>query len=672
MSREHTDVRRDFAQGLCLCREAHGRARTALHRDCAYVSRAHGRAKRLCSEIVLMPRAHNHPKIRYNPQTMYDLFKTTKLLLLTVLLIPLYSHAKIINIPNDFSTIQQGIDEATDGDEIEIEPGTYKENLTLKSNIALHGLETARTIIDAPNSSPAISINNYTNVTIQNLTFTSSTIGIQITNSTSNIIITNNVFALGTRATPNGTAIDVTDDISDVSIFFNTFYGNDIAIDRNSNLSIENNIFSDNTTDIESGLETNIHFNCFDSAKTADSNFGSSFVDNANISFADVGLKDFHLQAQADPNPDPDPDRSCIDLSNASGKTDIIDSTVADAGAYGGDNADPLPYPPQNILLTLGGTTLEPEIKVEWNDNLSYLIGGYKVFYDSDKSGPPYDGKTNTGVATENSPTDVALPLLEIEKVLKDLIVPAPTITPSVISVSPSSQTLDISWTANPNVTSYTLNYGITSVTENTETEITGTNFTITGLTNNTAYQIMVTSHSQPKFYIAVKTYDNTTTATESNFSLEKSINVGTQTDTPSSVVTSIPEEVVAFPNLPGEGCFIATAAFGYYSAPQVQILRDFRDQFLLNNPAGKIFVDWYYRNGPVAAQYLHRYPEMKPIVRALLFPLIYFAKFLLNTAIATQLLVTSLLMILIIIFMHSQIKSRIKNRRRNRNVHYS
>jgi len=545
--------------------------------------------------------------------------------------------------------IQTTIDIAVDGDEIEIEPGTYSENLTITKNVTLRGLETARTIIDAPNSSPAISISNTSDVTVQNLTFTSASIGIQVTNGTSNIFIINNVFNLGTRATPNGTAIDVTDS-SDVKINFNTFFGNTLAIDRSSNLTIENNIFSNNTTDINSGdPEAGITLNCFSSDTTTE---GSSAINNATITFADETIQDFHLQAPSE----------CIDMGNVSGISDIIDNSSADSGAYGGDNADVLPYPPQQVTLTLTGTTMTPGILIEWDANLSYLVvdngmdsGGYRVFYGFNQSGPPYDGTIN---GTEgNSPIDV-MPFATTQT-LTDIKKPDPKIELPVVSIAPSSNTLDVTWTADANVTHYTLDYGINSPDDNTETFITDTKFTLTGLTNNETYQVRVTAHFQPKYYIAVTAYDNTTEAHESNLSTEKSINVGDLIPYPSAIETSIPEEIIPFPNLPGEGCFIATAAFGYYSAPQVQILRDFRDEILLNNAPGRLFVSWYYHYGPVAATYLYAYPVLKSVARVLLYPLIYFAKFVLNTSIVSQVL-TSLTFI---IFFFALLNFRLRNK---------
>jgi hypothetical protein len=75
-----------------------------------------------------------------------------------------------------------------------------------------------------------------------------------------------------------------------------------------------------------------------------------------------------------------------------------------------------------------------------------------------------------------------------------------------------------------------------------------------------------------------------------------------------------------------GGGCFIATAAFGSPLVGQVEILRQFRDKYLLTNAPGQKFVAWYYRNGPVAASWIKDKPLVKIVVQMALYPLIGFS----------------------------------------------
>jgi hypothetical protein len=51
--------------------------------------------------------------------------------------------------------------------------------------------------------------------------------------------------------------------------------------------------------------------------------------------------------------------------------------------------------------------------------------------------------------------------------------------------------------------------------------------------------------------------------------------------------------------------CYVATAAFGNYMQEDVQILRDFRDQFLQTNLLGQKFVETYYEYSPYLAHYI-------------------------------------------------------------------
>ena len=75
-------------------------------------------------------------------------------------------------------------------------------------------------------------------------------------------------------------------------------------------------------------------------------------------------------------------------------------------------------------------------------------------------------------------------------------------------------------------------------------------------------------------------------------------------------------------------GCFIATAAFGSYENRWVWVLRDFRDQVLLEHDSGRSFVEWYYAHSPRAAAWIAAHGWARFITRILLLPLIVLAWF--------------------------------------------
>ncbi len=61
-----------------------------------------------------------------------------------------------------------------------------------------------------------------------------------------------------------------------------------------------------------------------------------------------------------------------------------------------------------------------------------------------------------------------------------------------------------------------------------------------------------------------------------------------------------------------GKFCFVATAAFGSYDHPMVQLLRRFRDQFLAPIPGGQTVIDGYYRVGPSIAAFVEGNAALK------------------------------------------------------------
>jgi hypothetical protein len=70
-------------------------------------------------------------------------------------------------------------------------------------------------------------------------------------------------------------------------------------------------------------------------------------------------------------------------------------------------------------------------------------------------------------------------------------------------------------------------------------------------------------------------------------------------------------------------GCFIATAAFGSEFEKHVQLLRRFRDLYLMPNRIGRMFVKAYYKYSPPMAEFIAKHNILRTMVRWGLAPLI-------------------------------------------------
>ena len=85
----------------------------------------------------------------------------------------------------------------------------------------------------------------------------------------------------------------------------------------------------------------------------------------------------------------------------------------------------------------------------------------------------------------------------------------------------------------------------------------------------------------------------------------------GVEITTASPTPTPTPED--------GEsGCFIATAAYGTSTAAEIDTLRSFRDEVLLENSLGSQLVEWYYQTSPPVADFISENEGLRTLVREL------------------------------------------------------
>ncbi len=113
-----------------------------------------------------------------------------------------------------------------------------------------------------------------------------------------------------------------------------------------------------------------------------------------------------------------------------------------------------------------------------------------------------------------------------------------------------------------------------------------------------------------------------TLSVTGTNGLLTHNVNLGviiaTAPTTTSSTSTSPPT---------GPTCLIATATYGSELAPEVQLLRNFRDHSIMKTNAGSNFMvafnAWYYSFSPYVANYLSTHWVERTIMKGVLYPLI-------------------------------------------------
>jgi hypothetical protein len=548
-----------------------------------------------------------------------------------------------VNFPCD-TNLSDAISRAVAGDSIKIKPGTYPGPFTINQNIAsFSGDETARTVLTSNGSGAALTVSNVTaSINIRRLNFANAQTGILVQNSPS-VTITNNIFQVGT----NNTAVQLITS-PNARITNNTFFqdANGISSDQIA-VNIENNIFSSQFTTAISpnvavtGILSNLFFNCtsigppisFDPTDTV--NYKQN-LQNQDPLFVNSSSSDFHLQAGS----------PCINTGNASaGLNTIGDPTHTDMGAYGGNSMDIVPFPVSGVT---SATSASASIFLRWKPNNSYQVSGYRVYYGS-ASG----SRSGTGATEGNSGFNVTTASATVSGLTTTVAMPA---TPALNPPQALNESLALSWSAVPSAKRYNVYYGTTSPPGTLAATVDTTSYTLTGLTNGQKYYVSVSAVDQAIYYFTITAFDSFGVASgptvtpglshESDYSGEVSVSIGNAVEgSLSNIVSDFPETLRPYPALPEghQGCFIATAAYGHYSDPEVQALRAFRDQYLLTNSLGRAFVGWYYRFSPAAAAALNAHPALKPVIRAALLPAVGGACLLTRTSLLFKI---SLLMV--------------------------
>lgn len=177
----------------------------------------------------------------------------------------------------------------------------------------------------------------------------------------------------------------------------------------------------------------------------------------------------------------------------------------------------------------------------------------------------------------------------------------------SLLMTAAHAAQVTVAWDANsdPAVTGYRVHYGTALGSYTSHIDVgNATSCVISGLVEGLTY------------YFAATAYDGS--GHESDYSPAVNYTVP-QAPAPSPAPTP-----TSAGGGGGGGCFIATAAFGSYHAPEVVLLQKFRDRILLASEPGKLFVQFYYRVSPPIADFISQDDLLRRATRLSLKPLIF------------------------------------------------
>jgi len=70
-------------------------------------------------------------------------------------------------------------------------------------------------------------------------------------------------------------------------------------------------------------------------------------------------------------------------------------------------------------------------------------------------------------------------------------------------------------------------------------------------------------------------------------------------------------------------GCCAACSAYGSADDERLDVIRQFRDEYLMVSPVGRAVADLYYRASPPIARFIDDHPAVRPLARAAWTPVV-------------------------------------------------
>lgn len=522
-----------------------------------------------------------------------------------LLAVPTLVAAEPFTVPGSAATIQGAINLAkangVSGDTIEVSEGHYADNLVVTESLTIEAKDGDRVDLSGAPGKPLIDIQGpNVSVTLQRLILHVNGVGVRVVSAGATI---RNLAIVSATTGVECSA-------STVEISQTTFYGGqDGIVCTGSSPTVKNNIFSgltgipisvSNTNQTPNTITNNLFFQT-----RKDITLGSTPIIDQDPLFVDPNAEepDFHLRAGS----------PAIDAGDQ-GK---------DLGAYGGDFASSVPFPPRDAAVSC---PVAISCTVSWSVNADHLVTGYLVYFAAPlvpAVGPTsYSGTATVETVAVTSPvkrTDCCQVVLDG----LDPTVTAPA-APTGLTTTFGDAHVVLGWSSVAGATVYRVYYDVFSPPSTPfDPPKSSTTRDITGLVNGVTYFFAVQGVAVPTLTVAVASVYGTDAVGKPGDVIDAAYGTAVS-GAVSTPVSEMPEPVVAFPPLEDAGgCFIATAAYGSPMAPQVDVLRLWRDRHLRPHWLGRVFIRAYEALSPPLADIIRDSARLRAGARVLLWPVV-------------------------------------------------